>query len=1048
MGEGPEVQEQPKQQGETKEYLFGLLKVRSLTEEERRHVESRKQARKQHDKQTKAEKKQAKQQGKSEKERLLYEARVEQTKTALATLRTYRPAADDLVGEFETALSEAALIAWEGKPAEALERLKKVDPAKAVQRADTRWGKANEKARKLSPGGMEAVKQINQLLASKDLPLSAGEATTFRREQLLVGRRLLAENPSSDDVEHATEELINLQEQLKKRIADAGDQLRVIEQLHKQVRLELETVAPLSGKTPPLLTDRESAPMRLALDSARTSITARDYDAAAQTLQPLLVELQDVQQRIGPMRAQWLQAERNLAARLDEAKKLAATAQAPHVRQAAIELRDRLQALQTTGVGRSIGYPDALDRVGGAQASLQRLAEQEKAWLTFQGKPGGDPGGDDQLKRAKQQVEQGFTAIDDALHRLHKAVNKQTGGKQSRQVADGPYVERREAARQEWDARVAAAHDDGSLDAPGMLARLDQIRQAIDAVVGNPQQLGAAIDDGKLARAKEVYATARQLAADACEESVCVDAEQGSKLLEELERIVDEAVQTNTSEYYRFSAISLNGLRDRAVRLKNESQQEVEKAQQDLQKLLDPMEQQLSEIRKLADKAKSGEKQAPLVALLDTLRGQYDALRAMQKLTQVPLLEDAQEEAEKFAEELSSSLSAAKGEGGEVLSFAQVNKRIADLEVELADKNLKLYCVSTQFTLAEDLKALKSTMGTTTMSALTEKLNALADRIHTAERKAAQAKKSTQEFEQGRVAELLQQLSNKAFDDAPKAKAALKARIKGLVADFQFEDGQAAARGKADALKQEMTLLLQGEVDERGVPKALATQEASALKAENDKIVDKGKWEGQSKVLEQRLKELESINPGEIKALQDMLDSAKTSVKKSEDYAGGREQLQAIKSRLALIEANPRGLAIAARNKLPQVNARYRRAVAEFVRALGEVEQAVGKLASTDLGDPGKALVSGQIAALRGLFNASAFEAAVATMTDKTLSREVRSGAREAGLREMRRLQSYLKDDFRMQTLAESPFGPDMHSVQSELMLSLLDLENNLLVSL
>ena len=36
----------------------------------------------------------------------------------------------------------------------------------------------------------------------------------------------------------------------------------------------------------------------------------------------------------------------------------------------------------------------------------------------------------------------------------------------------------------------------------------------------------------------------------------------------------------------------------------------------------------------------------------------------------------------------------------------------------------------------------------------------------------------------------------------------------------------------------------------------------------------------------------------------------------------------------------------------------------------------------------------------------------------------------------------------RLQTLAESPFGPDMHGVQSELMLSLLDLENNLLVSL
>lgn len=1048
MGEGPEVQEQPQQQSRKKEYLFGLLKIRSLTEDEKQQIQSRKQARKLHEQQTKVDKKQAKKEGKLEKERLLYEARLEQTKTALATLRRYRPAADDLVGEFETAVSEAAVMSWDGRPADALERLKKVDPAKAVQKADERWGKANDKARKISPGGMEAVKRINLLLAGKDLPLPLDEVAAFRREQNLAARPLLADQPPSDDVERATEALLDLQQRLEQCIADAEDRLRAIEQLHKQVRLELETVAPLTGKTPPLLTDRESAPMRLALDSARTSISARDYDAAAQTLQPMLVELQDIQQRIGPMRAQWLQAERDLPARLDEAKKFAASAQAPHVRQAAIELRDRLQALQSTGVGKGIGYPDALDRVGGAQASLQRLGEQEQAWLTFQGKPGGDPGGNAKLQQAQQQVEQGFTAIDDALHRLHKAVHKQTHGKQSRQVADGPYVERRDAARQEWNARVAAAHDEGSLDAPGMVAKLDQIRQAIDAVVGDKRLLGTAIDDGKLARAREVYATARQLAADACEQAVCVDAEQGSALLEELEGIADQAQQTNTSEYYRYSAISLNGLRDRAARLQHAAQQEVEQAQQELQKLLEPMEQQLAEIRKLADKAKSGEKQAPLVALLDTLRGRYDALRAMQKLTQVPLLEGAQEEAEAFAQELASSLSAAKGEGGEVLSFAEVRKRIADLEVELADKDLKLYCVSSQFTLSEDLKALKSTLGTTTMAALTEQLNALADRLHATEKKAAQAKKATKQFEEQRVASLLEQLSNKAFDDAPKAKAALKARIKALVADFQFEDGQGSAQSKSVEIEAEMTRLLQGEVDERGVPKALAAQEAAALKAENDQIVDKGKWEGQSQVLEQRLKELASINPGEIKALQEMLDSAKTSVKKSEDYAGGREQLQAIRNRLSLIEANPRGLAIASRNKLPQVNARYKRAVADFVRALGEVEQAVAKLPGTDLDDPGKSLVSSQIAGLRGLFNASAFEAVVATMTDQALSRERRSGAREQALREMRRLQSYLKDDFRLQTLAESPFGPDMHSVQSELMLSLLDLENNLLVSL
>ena len=382
------------------------------------------------------------------------------------------------------------------------------------------------------------------------------------------------------------------------------------------------------------------------------------------------------------------------------------------------------------------------------------------------------------------------------------------------------------------------------------------------------------------------------------------------------------------------------------------------------------------------------------------------------------------------------------------MSFGAARKTIAELKDELGHKDAKLYCVDTQFQLSERLKAIEQGLGTTTMSKLSADLRALSTAVKKMRDEAADAKVKTKAFEAGTITALKAKLKAKAFDYAPDHRKSLESRIKSLVDDFRFEGGQAGAIAAADQLGRDIDALLQSPVNAAGVPQALAAKQAEAEKAKNDKRVEQGKWEGEAKILSDRLKRLVKINPAEIKALQDSLDSAKTSVEKSEDFAGGRDQLRAIRNRLALIEANPQGLAITARNKLPQVRARVQAAVAAFSRALDEVGTKTSQLADADLDADGKRAVAGQLAALRGLFNASVFDDPVAKMADKGTDRDVRSGAREQALREVRRLQAYLNNDFRLRTLAQTPFVAGMPSVLSELALALLDLENNVLVSI
>jgi hypothetical protein len=1038
---------------------FALLGIGVLTAKQT--GQAQKLARKIGKADVKAAKAGAKVEAKDEKVRMLYDARLEKCRLARAELADLLPVTATTVADFDAALQAAKIFAGNGDHAQAIKELDKVSATHAPDKAVKAWNDAATAAGKLAPQAFQTLGEIDKLLADPQLRLSRAAIAEVRRSKFDLGRSLLVPKPAQSVLDSATRDIKALHEQLKTDIAAGKAEWARTELLRAETSRRLNTVAPVSGDEIALLSEREAAPMRLQLASAATSMAVCDFAAARAVLQPLGDEIDDILNRMGPLRDEWRTRLPKLRPLWVAAQQFAAEAQSPQVKNDASALAAKLHTLLAQGPGPTYTLPDAVDLVDAGATRLDDLRAQDAQWLLFQGKASGpmqaDAGGAavKSLAAAKQSIERRFKAIDEALHKLHDSVADATNDRH-RHVADAPWLQRRDAARADWDERVTLARDVAMLDEAGMRATLDAIRRDIDAARNDPQRLQAAIDDGRLERAKQEYTEARQGALKACDALLAVDATAGADDLLAIGAICAPAsdLDANTDStaamaVFRNAATSLNSKTKRIEKRQQTKQQEVVTARSALTRQIDALATRLLEVKALADAAKSGAKQAPLVALLETLQVSLDGLRAMSDVTQLELLQETQADADVFAQELEQSVAAAKGQGSDdAMSFDKARKTIANLKSDLADKKSKLYRVETHDTIADEVATLEKNLGTMTMAEMTTQLADLAQRVRDMKIEAREAETATEAFEKDVVKPLLERLKAKAYEDAPDYRKTMKAQIEGLVAAHRYEGGEASAIAKAKTLGDQLTAVLAGAKDARGVPQLLAAEQAAALKAQNDKIVEQGKWEGESTVVGKKLDALKPLNPREVQPLLDLLDSARTSVKKGGDYASGREQLLTIRKRMALIAANPYGLAITARNKLPQVNARVKRAIAAYLDALASIDAAVQALPAADVDAAGKQAVAEQLDALRGLFNPAVFEDAVATMSAKGNSREQRSGAREKGLREVRRMQSYLNNDTRLRTLRDAPYHKAMPAVLSELMLSLLDIENNMLVSI
>jgi len=1064
--EPPAIAEQGPAQKKRDKY-FALLDIGVLTEKQTRTAQKLASDIRKAD--TKQDKAIAQKDAKREEARLLYEDRLARFDLALADLRKYRPASDKLVAKFETARGEAqALIApanqapVTAKDYEAArKRLHDVSVSDAAEDAAKLFGSALKSAQKFAPEAFALCDKIRAELAAKGLPLPGRVVGVVRATMFDIIRPLLADGPTKEQADAATADLQQLLQDLQADIAAARKEGTDTALLYGRTTERIKALAPDSAATPPLINDRQAATMRQSLESARAYVDANEFGKARGILDTLNADAQQYEAQNGPRRDEWLAIQASVPGVINGAVALAREAKSPPVQKQALDVAKQVREIVDLGPGRGTSFDDALARVRSAPATLASLRDMEAGWqqehpLVEAEKTLGDGtvvpekrGESPQLADAKKNIETAFADVEAALKTLHKAVKQATNGSHF-QVADGPFKERLNAARAEWDERVKTAHDPDSLDDIGMFLQLAVLEVDIIQLAGNPDRLGAAVDAGLGNRAKEAYEAAKREATEACEAYMAVDAVEGATALEKVEAISAAAESNSTARGLRKAAGQLTKLALDTLKLAQGQSGDVAAAQKALKEILDPIEPQLAELKARAESRKTATDREPIVALLETLQTSLDGLRAVERLTELTLLTAAQAEASAFAKSVADSLAAAKGKKGveDTLTFREMRKQIADLKAQLDKSKLGIYGAVTQAALSDELKDLEKSLGKKTMTETTAELAALEKKVTELQEKCKSAEQNSEQFKKSVIAGILKLLDGEAFKQAPAYLKAKRAEVAGILEEYRFEGSQGEAYKKASTLQVELENALASDKDERGVPKLIAAQEAPAQKQQNDKIVEGGKWDGECEVLEKRLKSLKSLNSDEIGPLFDTLDSARGAVKKSQDFATGREQLESIRRRLTLIEANPDGLAITARNKLPVVQRRIMNAMAAFGKGLDAVEKTVQQIPDPDLDNTGKEAVRKQLTALRPLFNPTLLKDPVAKVAAKDLPKEKRSGEREKALREVRRMQDYVDHDTRLRTLAETPFVPGMDSVVSELALSLLDLENNLLVSL
>ncbi len=350
--------------------------------------------------------------------------------------------------------------------------------------------------------------------------------------------------------------------------------------------------------------------------------------------------------------------------------------------------------------------------------------------------------------------------------------------------------------------------------------------------------------------------------------------------------------------------------------------------------------------------------------------------------------------------------------------------------------------------IEERLQLALENLGKSTMAAMTKELRAIRSNIDKMRDEAETAKeryKGEQGF-QAEVKAIEKQLENKLLtENAPAYAKKAKADLETLKKNAKFEGGYDGATADAVKMKIELGKMLASAKNARDIP-VLIVEKETVIAGENAKEeLQKTKWDAELEIVKNDLEASKSINPKEIKGLKSLVRDARKAVEKSHDYGMGRSQLEQVRTKLALLQQNPGGLAIAARNQLPGVNALYRKAVMEFGKTLTDLEKNV----SAKLEEADRGTFSKQVVEVRSLLNPALFAPYIKTITTAEDDKK-RSTAREKALRGARQMMTYVKSDYRMRELARAPASVDqkMAGVVSKVFLALLNLENNLLVSL
>jgi hypothetical protein len=593
---------------------------------------------------------------------------------------------------------------------------------------------------------------------------------------------------------------------------------------------------------------------------------------------------------------------------------------------------------------------------------------------------------------------------------------------------------------------------EAGLKADETVAKLTVLAQTIEAA-SKGSELPKTIAAEQLAAAKGRYEAARKTAMGEIDRLRGIDAAEAEELAKAIGNVDGSAAAaTNPGVFAKF-VVRIDKIRSDAAIRATKLGKEAGEEQQILTEELDEVGALLDELDKIVAGLKNEKQQKGYQTLAQTLRTGLEQQRAMADLTQRSLLQAAVPEIIKLRFDVHQGIDAARNgkavPGDSTLTMEEIRQRISDLKKKLGETEIKTFLAAAVFQTTTALDALDKALGDEPLYDSAVKAVELTRKTDQILADAAKARKVYDAFKAD-LEKIGAKLKQDIFTQAPKYTAYLKGELDAIRAEARGEGGFPTAKQDALRILAEIDgYLADQDRDARGVPKALAQREGDAVKdAEATKDLAAG-WTGKYKVLAANIDRLEGVPSREKKALASSLEDANKNFEKTGDYEAATARWKAIEQRMRLLQENPGGLKLSARNSLPKVRDNWHAATMKFQEALSQLGAAINdRVTAGDIKADEAKPVTATLAQLRTMLNASGFDQPIDTMASQSESDEARSAAREVALRDVRRFRAYLTGDYRMLELARNPFHDRLRAVLAGLASTLADLENNMMASL
>ena len=977
-----------------------------------------------------------------------------------ADLERFRPAANAIYDALEDAIAggQAALATDPMAFAAADKALHAIHLSKVMEQAEKASAAARKDAREAHPDIFAVSDEINRHLSKKP-PLTPKRI----REIIDEGRSHLAPvyNPdiAKADADKAKARLSTLLQTLLDEQSDAQTK-------QKTSGAKLETAREAFSKASTVLPAQELAPMQAKLNSAASSIAEHDYDAASAMLDLVVQDADAGFVAQEPSYTAWMKQRGDIPAlkeriakehaRLKRDKDVRMADAATRLSKLASGLTTLMEEFPFTDSPRSPGtlsYKDAVDTLTRTASDLATISAEIDKYDGFTSTKNG----------IRTDVRTMFENARKLLPDLEKAVAAIEDDLDPKTVSE-PFRIRLDDAQAEWRVRWPNAFDVASLDADSTKAKVVVITIEINAA-SSGKKTATLISDTKANLASESCALAMADAKRAIDDLAGYDVDMAEPLLGEFTALNVRIAKRNSMGHFERCEQSAITLKEEAlgklVLLGGAAKAE----QGELTTVIAAIAAKLDTFWKAIESIRDTNRRDAYAKLHDTFRTALDGHRAIAKLQQLGLLEEALKEVrtleknvidtvgefdKSLTDKVLSAVTGGKlGKGVNTATLDDVKQKIANQQERLKDKELRSFAGTTAFALDERLKAITKAIGSESMADLVKQVVDIATEITAAEA-AAKAERAAYDAFKLKLADTTKLLADTHFQNVPALKKAFEGQLKEARAEARQQGGLVAAQTQLGNIDRSIKAGLASPPNDSGIPIDLADGQQTMVAAEEAKLKQKARWAGNVTVLEKGIDGLPKGLSAEKGSLRDRLAAADKAFKKTGDYDAAWAQYAAIRDRVTLVNQNPGGLMMHARGQLPGVRNRWTGAVTKLKDGLDTLGAKLsGVTDDPELTGPIKKIAVDELTAVKGLFNIGSFDKPVDTITRPGTDDKARAAAREQALREVRRMRELIRNDQRLQMLSQRKLlGVSFAGELSEASLALADMETNMLISL